>query len=89
MEKEYCRICGYRLGFEPWGDDEKTPTYEICPCCGVEFGNEDCTMKSIKEYRKSWINLVANGLTRANAPQRGHGRISKDISPESLDNYFR
>ena len=46
MEKEYCRICGYRLGFEPWGDDEKTPNYEICPCCGVEFGNEDCTMKS-------------------------------------------
>ena len=39
MEKIYCRICGYRLGFEPWGDDEKTPTYEICPCCGVEFGN--------------------------------------------------
>ena len=41
MEKFYCRICGYRLGFEPWGDDGKTPTYEICPCCGVEFGNED------------------------------------------------
>lgn len=29
METKYCRICGYRLGFEPWGDDEKTPTYEI------------------------------------------------------------
>jgi len=55
MEKFYCRICGYRLGFEPWGDDGKTPTYEICPCCGVEFGNEDCTIKSIKEYRESWI----------------------------------
>jgi len=55
MEKFYCRICGYRLCFEPWGDDGKTPTYEICPCCGVEFGNEDCTMKSIKEYRGSWI----------------------------------
>lgn len=82
MEKIYCRICGYRLGFEPWGDDEKTPTYEICPCCGVEFGNEDCTIKSIK-------GLVANGLNRVNAPQRGHGRTSKDISPKSLDNYFR
>ena len=23
MEKFYCRICGYRLGFEPWGDDGK------------------------------------------------------------------
>lgn len=22
--------------YNPWGDDGKTPTYDICPCCGVE-----------------------------------------------------
>ena len=88
MEKFYCRICGYRLCFEPWGDDGKTPTYEICPCCGVEFGNEDCTMKSIKEYRGSWIKSGCKWFEQSKRAQRGHGRISKDISPKSLDIFF-
>ena len=60
MEKFYCRICGYRLGFEPWGDDGKTPTYEICPCCGVEFGYEDSDLASIRKYRESWIASGCN-----------------------------
>lgn len=36
----YCRVCGLYLGYQPWGEDGKTPSYEICPCCGVEFGYE-------------------------------------------------
>ena len=43
---KYCKVCGYKLSFESWGDDGNTPTYEICPCCGVEFGNEDYTAES-------------------------------------------
>lgn len=47
----YCSICGLPLDFAPWGDDGKTPTYDICPCCGVEWGNEDYTLDSRTEYR--------------------------------------
>lgn len=29
--------------------------YDICPCCGVEWGNEDYTTESQAEYRKQWL----------------------------------
>ena len=48
----FCPVCGYPLGnYNPWGDDGKTPTFDICPCCGVEWGNEDYTTESRTEYR--------------------------------------
>lgn len=55
MDKYICRICGFRLEEKPWGEDGSTPTYEICPCCGVEFGNEDYSLASIRKYRTGWI----------------------------------
>lgn len=52
----FCSICGYPLGnYNPWGGDGKTPTYDICPCCGVEWGNEDYTLESRTEYRNKWL----------------------------------
>ena len=52
----FCPVCGYPLGnYNPWGDDGKTPTFDICPCCGVEWGNEDYTTESRTEYRKKWL----------------------------------
>lgn len=52
----YCPICGLPLGdFAPWGKDDKTPTYDIYPCCGVEWGNEDYTLESRTEYRNKWL----------------------------------
>lgn len=55
MKKNYCRICGLFIENEPWGNDGKCPIYEICPCCGVEFGNEDYTTESIHKYREEWL----------------------------------
>ncbi|MFV0237432.1 MAG: hypothetical protein ACK5HU_02710 [Flavobacteriales bacterium] len=52
----YCKVCGYDLQFFPWGKDGKNPSFDICDCCGVEFGNEDIDEKSIVEYRKEWIS---------------------------------
>lgn len=52
----FCSICGYPLGnYNPWGGDGKTPTCDICPCCGVEWGNEDYTSESRTEYRNKWL----------------------------------
>ncbi|WP_407906848.1 hypothetical protein [Escherichia coli] len=46
---EVCRVCGAEQPEAPWGDDGETPTYDICNCCGVEFGYEDSTVQSIKK----------------------------------------
>lgn len=52
-----CRVCGYYdKELLPWGEDGETPTFEICPCCNVEFGYEDVQLSSIKSYREKWMN---------------------------------
>ncbi|MEM5370068.1 hypothetical protein V4C53_29075 [Paraburkholderia azotifigens] len=55
MHKNNCRVCGYELAYPPWGDDGEDPSWEICPCCGTEFGYEDCTPVSAKRKREQWI----------------------------------
>ncbi|TXI13188.1 MAG: hypothetical protein E6Q66_10475 [Pedobacter sp.] len=55
MSEHLCRVCGLYIEELPWGEDGISPTYEICPCCGVEFGNEDYTVKSAKQYRAEWM----------------------------------
>jgi len=56
----HCRICGYKNETPPWGEDGKCPEYDFCPCCNVEFGNEDYSLESIKRYRKAWLESGAN-----------------------------
>ena len=51
-----CRVCGLLYDEPTWGADGCTPLFEICPCCGVEFGYEDCTPASTERYRKKWIS---------------------------------
>jgi hypothetical protein len=51
----YCPVCGLEQNEPPWGDDGKNPSFDICDCCGVEFGYEDSTPESIESYRKKWI----------------------------------
>jgi len=55
---QYCPICGYHLF---GGDSTKAigsmclhVSYDICECCGCEFGLDDTP-----EYRAEWI---ANGF---------------------------
>ena len=54
----YCRVCGLIQDDPPWGNDNNTPSFNICSCCGVEFGYEDATLNAIKNYRTTWL---ANG----------------------------
>ena len=50
-----CRVCGLKQSEPQWGDDGETPTYNICDCCGVEFGYEDSSLIGIKNYRNKWL----------------------------------
>lgn len=38
-EGRYCPVCGYELESSPWVGD--SASYEICPCCGIQFGYDD------------------------------------------------
>jgi hypothetical protein len=64
----FCRVCGLRQADPPWGEDGRTPTYEICSCCGVEFGYEDSRPESVRRYRTEWIRKGAEWFTPQDRP---------------------
>lgn len=72
MKKYYiCPICGYDKLEEPPYDEFGEPSYEICPCCGIEFGfdleNYHITQE---EYRKKWINNGGEWFDPQEKPQK-------------------
>jgi hypothetical protein len=49
-----CPICGYpNLNEAPY-DDNGCTSFNICPCCGTEFGYDDFTTPH-SVLRKKWI----------------------------------
>jgi len=58
-----CPVCGY-LGFDepPWSDNG-SPSYDICPSCGVEFGYGDFRQDEA-ERRKRWRDLRQEWISR-------------------------
>lgn len=41
-----CRVCG---------NEKQNTLREYCPCCGVEFGDEDLRLAGLLKYRHQWI----------------------------------
>lgn len=57
MDKYICHVCGYpNLDEPPRSKDGNVPSFDICDCCGIEFGYEDTTEENVKNYRKKWID---------------------------------
>lgn len=57
MGRYTCHVCGYpELSEPPWGEDGQSSSFNICPCCGVEFGYEDATEIALLKYRQQWIS---------------------------------
>ena len=59
----WCPVCGFDLGFKAW--DGASPSDEICPSCGIQFGYNDAAGGDVlrrraihAEWRAKW---VANG----------------------------
>jgi hypothetical protein len=48
-----CPVCGFDGLKEAPYDGHNAPSYEICPCCGFEFGFEN--KESFISFRKDWI----------------------------------
>lgn len=65
----FCRVCGYDLQYPIWGEDNLNPTFDICSCCGVEFGYEDISIYSIQNFRSKWLSLGAKWFNSKLQPQ--------------------
>ena len=53
-----CPVCAYVGLEEPAYDNHGYASFEICACCGIEFGYQDAR-RSHGELRREWI---ANGM---------------------------
>jgi len=80
-----CPVCGYNKLNEPPYDVHNSPSYEICPSCGTEFGFDDFAT-SIPNLRQKWIE---NGMEFWNAsakPDDWNPLLQlKNIHPNSRD----
>ncbi len=47
-----CPACGFDGLFAPW--DGPTPSDEICPCCGIQFGYDDADPRSRFDVHAAW-----------------------------------
>jgi hypothetical protein len=59
--KYLCPVCGYKELTDPPKD------YEICPCCGTEFGYDDATFTH-EELRRRWIAAGAQWFDYTTSP---------------------
>jgi transcription elongation factor Elf1 len=82
--KFVCPVCGFNELPEPAYDETGTSSFEICPCCGTEFGYDDSSVKH-SELRKKWISAGAKWWSKAqrtplgwNAAQQLHNVKNDD-----------
>jgi len=54
--EKICRVCGLEYNDNDVRDEFGEATFNICDCCGVEFGYEDINIKTILKYRYYWLN---------------------------------
>ena len=64
-----CPVCGYIGLYEQPYDENGCASYEICPCCGFEFGFDDRDQgKSFEQYREKWISDGAQWFNKKKQP---------------------
>lgn len=64
----HCRVCGLFHVAPPYGSNSDDPSFEICACCGVEFGYEDATLVSARRFRRDWLSKGAKWVDEAQRP---------------------
>jgi hypothetical protein len=68
-----CPVCGYDQLDEGPFTPEGCPTYEICPCCGFEYGFDDESEGfTYSQFRQRWI-------------ARGYHWFDKEETPAGWD----
>ena len=61
-----CPVCGFKGLTEPPYDKHGSPSHEICPCCGFEFGFEG--KEDMARFREDWAKKGAPWFTPSLKP---------------------
>lgn len=65
-----CPVCGYKGLDEPAYNEYGDPSYEICSCCGFEYGFDDHSEGyTFQSYREKWINEEYSFHNKNNMPR--------------------
>ncbi len=70
LNENVCPVCGFRGLAEPPRDQYGCASFEICPCCGTEFGYDDAT-RSAASLRDSWLAAGGPWRSKSVAPPPG------------------
>lgn len=66
-----CPVCGYNGLEEVPYDNDGNPSYEICDCCGYEFGFDDGSEGvSFEQYRRKWLDEGADWFNISLKPEK-------------------
>ncbi|WP_255292082.1 hypothetical protein [Bacillus cereus] len=66
-----CLVCGFDELLEPPYDEDEDPSYEICPCCGFQFGYDDLDQGyTFVKYREKWLDSGAKWFSSARKPNK-------------------
>jgi hypothetical protein len=79
-----CPVCGYPDLFEPAYDEHGYSSFEICPCCGIEFGYHDHTLTH-RELRRRWIEAGMRCWSTSRLPPEGWNPIEQLRSAGMLE----
>ncbi len=61
MDKNTCPVCGYDGLYEPPYNEKGSGSYEICPCCGFQFGYDDFPYEEREQLFAQWRERWKNG----------------------------
>ncbi|NOU93104.1 hypothetical protein GC093_07655 [Paenibacillus sp. LMG 31456] len=50
-----CPVCGYDELKQPPYDEKGNESFDVCLCCGFEFGVDDMLF-TFEAYRKEWLS---------------------------------
>ena len=65
-----CPVCGFTGLAESPYTQKNEPSYEICPCCGFEFGFDSVGNKGLFiEFRQRWIKNGAQWFIQRLRPE--------------------
>lgn len=66
----HCPVCGYdKLTEKPY-DTKGNPSYEICVCCGFQYGYDDVDQEhTFESYFEEWLNNGAKWFEPNSQPK--------------------
>ena len=70
VDRNLCPVCGYPDLLEPAVLPEGDPSFEICVCCGTEFGVDDHD-KTYDDLRAAWIERGLVWWSKSAPPPEG------------------